>query len=490
MERSFMKRVLSRIDWPPGRRPGSMPPPSSHRQRDAYSHDYAAADADPGAAAGSDSAVPVPAPAPAPAPSPTDVIDTVDPRRAALRKAFTPTHPLRSARRLAGRGPQLARVLRAVLDETAHVVVYAERGRGKTSLTNLASEALRSLGFMVASYTCAADDDFDAILRGLLRSLPRSLLAVPAQHGQEPLVGCEAALPAGRRLQPYDALGLVGRLTGRRLVLVVDEFDRVGDVMTRTRLADTVKLLSDRAAPILFMIVGVSENLEELLGRHPSIQRNIVGVPLPLLKDAEIKTLIERGAQDAGLVFPPAARDAIAAFSRGVPYTAQLLALHAGYSVLGRGGREVAGADLESALEMAVAETDPRIAKLYETLTDGGRDTEMAAFLRALAGGAQDAFGRFVVEPAGAGTVCVAGRAAPADLWRRLVESGAVRRCGDRGPHLFTVAEANFANYVLMRAACDGLAPQAVAVPAAPVQVAANAGWAAHARHASDNDDL
>ena len=118
-------------------------------------------------------------------------------------------------------------------------------------------------------------------------------------------------------------------------MLVVDEFDRVSDVATRTRLADTIKLLSDRAAPILFIVVGVSENLEELLGRHPSIQRNIVGVPLPLLKDTEIRTLLERGAQDAGLVFPPIARDAIAAFARGVPYIAQLLALHAGYSVLG-----------------------------------------------------------------------------------------------------------------------------------------------------------
>jgi hypothetical protein len=443
----LVKRVLSHIDWPPGRRPGTAPSPRPPSSAPASAH----------------SAYP---PLAYPHGTDSDAGDGVDSRRFKLRKAFTPTHPLRSARRLAGRGPQLARVLRAVLDEAAHVVVYAERGRGKTSLTNLTSEALRSLGFMVASYTCAADDDFDAILRGLLRSLPRSLLVVPAQHGEERAVGCEAAVPAGR-LQPYDALGLVGRLTGRRLVLVVDEFDRVGDVATRTRLADTVKLLSDRAAPILFMVVGVSENLEELLGRHPSIQRNIVGVPLPLLKDSEIRMLLEKGAQDAGLIFPPMARDAIAAFARGVPYIAQLLALHAGYSVLGRDGQEVAGADLEAALAMAVAEADPRTARLYETLTDGGRDTAMAAFLRALAGGTQDAFGRFVLEPAGAGQVCVAGRIAPAELWRRLVECGAVRRCGDRGPHLFTMSEPTFANYVLMRAACDGPGPHAAASTAA-----------------------
>jgi AAA ATPase domain len=381
--------------------------------------------------------------------------DASDSRRAALRKAFTPTRPLRSVRRLVGRARQLARVLNAVLDQAAHVVIYAERGRGKTSLTNFISEALRSLDFMVGSYTCAAEDDFDAILRGLLRSLPRSLLVVPAQIVEDRMAGCESAVPAGR-LQPYDALGLVGRLSGGRLVLVVDEFDRVSDVATRTRLADTIKLLSDRAAPILFIIVGVSENLEELLGRHPSIQRNIIGVPLPLLKDTEIRTLLERGSQDAGVAFPIAAQDAIAAFARGVPHTAQLLALHAGYAVLEREGREVTRADLEVALEMAVAEADPRMTRLYEVLTEGGRDTAMAAFLRGLAGGVQDDFGRFIVEPAGAETMTVAGRVAPKELWRRLVEAGAVRGCGDGAPRHFIMAEATFGNYVLMRAACNG----------------------------------
>ena len=245
MARSMIKRLFARIDRPPARRPSAAPQPSSS---------------------------PPPAPQSSLPPYPlyadADVTDVEDVRRSALRKAFTPTHPLRSARRLAGRRTQLARVLRAVLDESAHVVMYAERGRGKTSLINLVSEALRALSFMVGSYSCAAEDEFDAILRGLLRSLPRSLLAVPVQQGEERLLGCEAALPDGR-LQPHDVLGLAGRFTGRRMVLVVDEFDRIGDVATRTRLADTIKLLSDRAAPILFIIVGVSDNLEELLGRHP-----------------------------------------------------------------------------------------------------------------------------------------------------------------------------------------------------------------------------
>ena len=108
MGQSFVKRVLSRIDWPPGRRPGSAPRSPSPPLRDAYSYDYAAEDAPQPAVSGD-------AAAPAPAPPDDGIADTPDARRTALRKAFTPTHPLRSARRLAGRRTQLARVLRAVL---------------------------------------------------------------------------------------------------------------------------------------------------------------------------------------------------------------------------------------------------------------------------------------------------------------------------------------------------------------------------------------
>jgi hypothetical protein len=348
--------------------------------------------------------------------------------------------------------------MHATLDEAAHVVVYAERGRGKTSLINLIGEALRALGFMVATYTCAADDDFDAVMCGLLRSLPRSFLAVTSQRGEEVVSGCEAALPP-RRLQPYDILHLGSRLTGRRLVLVVDEFDRVTDIATRTRIADTIKLLSDRAAQTLFIVVGVSENLEELLGRHPSIQRNVVGVPLPLLTDAEIRILLERGAQDANLVIPTQIREMIVGFARGVPYIAQLLALHVGYSAFRDARCEVTGKDLTKALETAVSEADPRIIAHYNTLTEGGRDLVMREFLWRLAAGKQDVFGRFSVENLSPDHMLIGGESVALALWERLIKDGIVRSCKSGGLNVFSMTEATFANYVLMRSACDGLGP-------------------------------
>ena len=379
--------------------------------------------------------------------------------RRALRAAFTPTQPVRPGHSFTGRNAQVARVLGAIEIERAHVVLYADRGRGKTSLTNILAHTLRARNHMVARFVCAVESDFETICRGLARDLPRSFLAVPARDAED-LEGCEAALPAGR-LQPRDVVALAGRLTGRSLVLIVDEFDRVQDDGTRTRLADTIKQVSDRGVPIAFLIVGVSDSLEELFGRHPSIQRSIVPLPLPLLTDAEIEAVLVQGARGSGLSFRPAAIGRIRDLARGVPYVAHLLALHAGNAALDRGSTNVAVEDVAAAVRLAVEQADPRVASLYDLLTDAGHDREMVVTLSNIAAGTQDEFGRFRVRRS-EGDFIIAGHAVRSEAWRRMLEAGVVRRVPgpDTAVHGFT--EATFRNYVLYRTVHQ----EAEAVPA------------------------
>ena len=390
--------------------------------------------------------VPLP---PGPAPAVQMSPPSADLRRQVLREAFTPTRPQRSAKRFVGRAAQLERILRALDDERAHVVLYAEHGRGKTSLANLVAASARHAGHMVARFTCAAESDFDAIIRGLARDLPAPLLAVPAVTGEE-LEGCEAALPQ-KRLQPRDLVTLPGRLAGSRLILIVDEFDRVSDEVTRTRIADSIKQASDSYVPVSFVIVGVSDSLEQLLGRHPSIQRSVVAVPLPLLSEAEIEDIVERGGAEAGLDFPPDVRRCIAGLARGVPYAAHVLALRASQAALERDAAVVDGADLRAAIAGAVAEAAPRVVGMYEMLTEGGRDGEMVQLLRMIGAGRQNAFGQFLARPIPEDGIRVAGRVTRRRLWLRLLEANVVRACVSAEPDLFTFSEATFGHYVLLR---------------------------------------
>jgi hypothetical protein len=371
-----------------------------------------------------------------------------DVRHPILSDVFTPTRPQRSARRLTGRHHELSRIFRALALERSHVVLYGERGRGKTSIVNLVAGSARSAGYMVARYACSTESDFDDIVRGLTRDLPPPLLAVPLQHGEH-LQGCEAALPA-ERVQPRDVVGLPGRLTGRHLVLIVDEFDRVEDADTRTRFADTIKQVSDRGVALSFVIVGVSDSMEELLGRHPSIQRNVLGLPLPLLTDDQVEEILTRGGREAGINYPPEIKQSIVNTSRGVPYIAQLLGLHAGIEALARRSVEVNTADLAAACGRALEEMDPRVAGLFDRLVNRGASVNARGALLAIASGEHDRFGRFSVSAAPNGW-SVAGWHLTREQWSLMLDMGAVRECPSAGYGVFTFADAMLQHYILLR---------------------------------------
>lgn len=366
---------------------------------------------------------------------------------AALRESFTPTQPHRKPRGLAGRAAELELILQAISYNRAHVVLYGDRGRGKTSLVNMVAASARTAGYMVGRYACSHGSDFDEIIHGLACDLPRPFLSLPAVDDPG-LEGCEAALPQ-RPLHPRDIALLPGRLSGGRLVLIIDEFDRVADTETRARLADTIKQVSDRGARLSIVVVGVSDSLEELLGRHPSIQRNIIGVHLPLLSDRDVKEIVAAGARQSGLEYPDRVCNSIVALSRGVPYIVHLLGLHAGESSLRRGARVVTGADLRTAIARAVVQVDPTAAVTYAELTRNGTDSEVYSLLSIIAAADHDRFGRFAVQALDT-TVRIADRNVAIEPWTRLCAAGVVRRCRHAGFDLYTFAEPMLLHYILL----------------------------------------
>ena len=394
-------------------------------------------------------------PAPAAA-TPTERIAPVlrEPARMTPGEAFTPTRPKPGRRQLVGRQLELDRILLALRDERAHVVLFSERGRGKTSLSNLVVESLRHEGTVVARHTCEAGSSFDSILHGLARDLPASLLATAVGAAGE---GCEAALPPGE-LRPRDVLAFLPRLACNSLVCLVDEFDRVEDPGTRTRMADTIKQLSDRGTALSFLIIGVSENLEQILGQHPSIQRNLVAVPLPLLADAEIATLIEKGSAQSGFSFFPAAVGRITVLARGMPYMAQLLGLRLTQAASARGDTAVTDDDFDAAVNRIIEDAAPSVTTLYANLTVSCTDTEMVAALRRLATAPQDKWGRLQVLSTPKGAVIVSGRAITADCWGRLEAAKVIQFCGI-GSNLATFTERALLHHVLLLAARDTSLP-------------------------------
>ncbi len=383
-------------------------------------------------------------------------------RHRPAESSFTPSHPQLSDRLAVGRGLELSRILQALREERAHVVLYAERGRGKTSLANMVVSALRRDSLVVARYTCDASDDFDSIFRGLLRDLPGALSAGrPESDGD----GCEAILPR-RTLRPNDMIGIPGRLTCRRLVCVIDEFDRVENQSTRTLLADSIKQISDQCVALQMLIVGVSNNLDEILGQHPSIQRTVVGVPLQVLTRQDISDLLERGGRESGFTFPPDIVAQVIHLARGIPHMAQLLGLRLTQAAAEQGASAATMAHLPAVLARVVAEGNPRAVAMYQRLTQDGRNAEMVTALRHLANAPQDKFGRIAIGPTAGDCVELGDQTIPAACWALCLEQGAIEPVGASGVYTFT--ERWLMHHILVLEVLGQLNPPASLAAATP----------------------
>src|ERR1700761_6105651 len=63
--------------------------------------------------------------------------------RMKLLEYFTPSQPVSDRKRFAGRSDVLSSVIRAIEEQRLHVVVYGERGLGKTSVMHVLTQAAR-----------------------------------------------------------------------------------------------------------------------------------------------------------------------------------------------------------------------------------------------------------------------------------------------------------------------------------------------------------
>jgi len=92
---------------------------------------------------------------------------------------------------------------------------------------------------------------------------------------------------------------------------------------------------------LTLLLIGVSQDVDDLLGKHPSLQRTLVTIPLPLMTAAEIEAIILGGEQRSGLRFASAVRQRIVELAQGLPYHAQLLCLFAARNAVRRHATDV-----------------------------------------------------------------------------------------------------------------------------------------------------
>src|SRR4051794_6281517 len=81
-----------------------------------------------------------------------------------LKAAFSPHSPIRRPDFFLGRIDQIRAATDAITTSGLHVVIYGERGVGKTSLANILTEVLEDV-LATSRVNCAERETFNSVIR-------------------------------------------------------------------------------------------------------------------------------------------------------------------------------------------------------------------------------------------------------------------------------------------------------------------------------------
>jgi Cdc6-like AAA superfamily ATPase len=316
--------------------------------------------------------------------------------RLKLRNAYTPSLPVSDRRRFAGRNEVLASVIRSLEDQRLHIIIYGDRGIGKTSMLHVLSQAAREARYIVIYVSCGEASNFDETFRAVTTEIP-----LLYHSGTSPTATSEengsslADLLPDEPITPRHIGDMFTKLVGTRVLIVLDEFDRVESAEFRRNIAELIKNLSDRSVRAQLIIAGVASDLTELFEYIPSIRRNVFALQLPKMEAAEIRHLVNAGEEQSGISFESGATEFVVFVAHGSPYLASLLSHHAGLAALDRSRTTVTSDDVSVGIDRALDELKGRISKLSQLQIDQGVSEGMRNILGLLAGAALFAGGRF-----------------------------------------------------------------------------------------------
>lgn len=258
--------------------------------------------------------------------------------RDGLSDVFKPGQAIDQYRLFAGRQQQVTEVTNVIRQPGRHVLLFGERGIGKTSLAKVLHEILRNKSIHATTtepINCDWSDNYTTLWRKTLRKVP---VESRRQDGTivEDVRSLEDLLPPEGVVTPNDVCTALDALVGTS-VIVIDEVNRLQDHNTKILLADTVKALSDSSVDATLILIGVGDTVDQLIEEHISIERSIVQVRMPRMKRNELIDIIDKGLDIIGMGIDQTSKDMIARLSQKLPYYTHYLGLYSGYSAIDAG---------------------------------------------------------------------------------------------------------------------------------------------------------
>jgi Cdc6-like AAA superfamily ATPase len=299
----------------------------------------------------------------------------------------------------AGRASEVRRILDTVLSRSKHVVLFGERGVGKTSLSNVFwkrfNQTLRR--FIVARVQAGPHDNFSSLWIRALEELKAASVSAEKENYVNFDVDFETVTPSQirRELQKIGANALP--------IIIIDEYNEIVDENAKKLMANLIKEFYDFSVTTTVIIVGVADTIGNLIEDHASIGRAIVEIPLSRMSDIELREIIQKRLSRTVMSFSKDAIWTIITLSRGLPYFTQTLSKHAARQSISKKRLVVSNDDVEQSLDKFIEDTETSFKDAYRDATRSNQDNFFQQSLLACALSKTDDDGFFtandIVEP-------------------------------------------------------------------------------------------
>jgi Cdc6-like AAA superfamily ATPase len=288
---------------------------------------------------------------------------------------FRPRTPINTRELFAGRWEQLMTISDSVAQTGLHIVIFGERGVGKTSLANVIDPLLH-----VMEESAAGDNPSPRLVVKVNTHIGDSFAEIWQRafdevywHENKPTIGFGAdttrkrvSLRSALSVSDSPSIDEVRRTLAilKRSVFIFDEFDR-GPQSLGKSFTDLIKALSDYAVDTTIVIVGVSDTVDNLIRDHASIRRSMVEILLPRMTEQELKDILDKASNALGVVFSGEAESLIVHMSQGLPHYTHLIGLHSVREAAKRLSRRIEASDVRTSFAKAVQQAVQSIQDKY-----------------------------------------------------------------------------------------------------------------------------
>jgi len=277
---------------------------------------------------------------------------------------FSPSSPIENPEMFIGRITEIEKIRDTIEERGQHAIMYGKRGVGKTSVANMVSNIFKNV--IISKITCNRNDTYYSLWDKALRNIKFT--------GSEKMIGYTAKmqqyetslrLPDKKKADAHTIEKILRDIPDYSL-FIFDEFDTIQDAKSRMQMADTIKNLSDNVPNVTILLVGIADNITELIGQHPSIERCIKQIHIPLMSFENAIDIIENGMGILKMEIMPDIASKIALYASGYPHYIHQLCKFASKEAIYAKSNKVTNVHFNSAVQLSIENSDHSLNQAFE----------------------------------------------------------------------------------------------------------------------------